>query len=73
MSRKAEMIEGPSRQFTQGRGFVEFKGIPWPSLFFWHWKYFLDYIIIPEVYLLISEILEKEENNVPYSKNLEIG
>ena len=30
-------------------------------------------VLIPEIYLLISEVLEKEENRVPYSQNLALA
>ena len=46
---------------------------PFCELFFFNIENTYWIVLIPEIYLLISEVLEKEENRVPYSQNLALA
>ena len=65
------MVENFSRQFTRGGGFGKFRGHSVNFFFNIENTYWI--VLIPEIYLLISEVLEKEENRVPYSQNLALA
>ena len=66
------MVKNFSRQFTRGGGFGKFRGHS-VNFFFFNIENTYWIVLIPEIYLLISEVLEKEENRVPYSQNLALA
>lgn len=65
------MVENYSRQFTRGGGFGKVRGHSVNFFFNIENTYWI--VSIPEIYLLISEVLEKEENRVPYLQNLALA